>query len=494
MSSFIHELRLVTTPKDEKILNIIFELARFLYNAVLSEGLKRIKLIKESKKYTKAKKEKNYQLYNEINKFYDFSDYSLQKFAIKTKNRCNIKDHLDTHVCQKIATRAYLALDRFLKKRKGKPRYKSKNRFSSIEGKSNIAGLKFKNNKLYYKGLKLDVILDEKDLYNIQRHALDRKIKYCRLIRRKIKNKTVFFLQLVLEGYPLIKEKNKSKDASVGLDIGPSTIAVVGDKFAKLQAFCDQLIPYHLKQKNLQRKMDRSLRAMNKDNYNEDGTIKKKNLKSFKKSKKYLKNEKIITEIYRKLKTYRKRMHCKLANEVIRLGKHIKTEKLSFKGFQKLWGKTINFRAPSLFLNILSQKAENANGKIEYIDTKKTSLSQICHNCLKKEKKDLKTRWHRCKCGIEAQRDLYSAFLAKNTKDNILDISQMKINWPSAHRLLEQAILRLNQRAIGSNRLFSFGLNQSQSSSLVKDRSIISDAKDVVGVSREPLRACKYSC
>ncbi|NGX49932.1 MAG: hypothetical protein K940chlam5_01539, partial [Candidatus Anoxychlamydiales bacterium] len=47
--TFIHEFLLKTTPKQEKILNIILELARYLYNAVLGEGLKRIKLIKESK-------------------------------------------------------------------------------------------------------------------------------------------------------------------------------------------------------------------------------------------------------------------------------------------------------------------------------------------------------------------------------------------------------------------------------------------------------------
>ncbi len=493
-NTFIHELRLKTTPQKEKILNIIFELARYLYNAVLGEGLKRIKLIKESKKYAKAKKEKNYQLYNELNKFYDFSDYSMQSFAIKTKNKCNIKNHLDTHVCQKIATRAYLAIDKFLKKKGGKPRFKTKNRFSSIEGKSNIAGLKFKDNKLYYKGLKLDVILDEKDLYGIQKHALGKKVKFCRLIRKKIKNKNVFFVQLILEGEPLIKKKNRSKNAVVGMDIGLSTYAIIGDKISKLDAFCTNLEPYHLKQKNLQRKMDRSLRAMNKENYNEDGTIKKKNLKPFKKSKKYLKNQNILTEVYRKLKAYRKRLHGKLANEVIKLGKHIRTEKLSFKAFQKIWGRAINFRAPSSFLNILSRKAENAGGKIEYINTRKTALSQICHNCGSKKKKELKTRWHKCECGIKAQRDLYSAFLAKYVKNDILDISQAKKAWPSANRLLEQAISRLNQTAIGSKKLSSFGLNQSQSGSLVKDRSIISDAKDVVGFAREPLRACKNSC
>ncbi len=491
--TFIHEFQLKTTSKDEKRLNIILQLGRYLYNAVLGEGLKRLKLIKDSKLSTKAKKEKNYKLYNDLNKLYDFSDYSLQSFAIKTKNSCNIKTHLDTHVCQKIATRAYLALDKYLKRKGGKPRFKNENRFSSIEGKSNIAGLKFKNKKLYYKDLELDIILDKKDSYKVQEYALSKKVKYCRLIRKKIKNKNVFFVQLILEGESKIKEKNQSKNDVVGIDLGPSTYALFSDKRSKLSSFCNQLKPYHLKQKNLQRKMDRSLRSMNKENYKKDGTLKKK-LKIFIKSKKYIKYQNILTENYRKLKTYRKRLHGKLANEVIRLGKHIKTEKLSFKAFQKKWGRSIGFRAPSLFLSILNRKAENAGGKIEYINTRKTALSQICHNCGIKEKKSLKTRWHKCECKISAQRDLYSAFLARYVKNDTLDISQAKKAWPSANRLLEQAISRLNKTAIGSKRLSTFGLNQSQSGSLVKDRSIISDAKDVVGLFREPLRAYKNSC
>ncbi|NIM47598.1 MAG: transposase [Candidatus Aenigmarchaeota archaeon] len=480
--TFIHEFLLKTSPKEEKILLIILEFARFLYNAVLGEGLRRIKLIKESKLNAKAKKEKNYQIYNELNKFYNFSDYALQAFAIKTKNNCSIKNHLDTHVCQKIATRAYLALQRYLKKKAGKPRFKSKNRFFSIEGKSNIAGLKFKNNKLYYKGLELDIVLDEKDKYRLQEYALSKKVKYCRLIKKRIKNKNVFFLQLVLEGDPFIKEKNKSKDFVVGLDIGPSTYAVFSDEKAILNSFCSELTKFQIKKKNLQRKMNRSLKAMNPENYNEDGTI-KKILQPFKKSKKYLNHRNKLFETFRKLKTYRKRLHSKLANEVIKLGKRIRTEKLSFKGFQKLWGRSINFRAPSLFLSILNRKAENAGGSIDLINTRKTALSQTCHNCESKKKKELKQRWHECDCKIKAQRDLYSAFLARYVKEDTLDICQAKKAWPSANRLLEQAISRLKQTAIGSQKLSSFGLNQSQSGSLVKDRSIISDTLDVVGSS-----------
>ncbi len=44
--------------------------------------------------------------------------------------------------------------------------------------------------------------------------------------------------------------------------------------------------------------------------------------------------------------------------------------KSSFKAFQKIWGKSINFRASSLFLSILNCKAENAGGKIDFINTR----------------------------------------------------------------------------------------------------------------------------
>jgi hypothetical protein len=44
--------------------------------------------------------------------------------------------------------------------------------------------------------------------------------------------------------------------------------------------------------------------------------------------------------------------------------------------------------------------------------TRTTRLSQVGHHCGTVEKKPLSQRWHDCDCGIAAQRDLYSAFLA----------------------------------------------------------------------------------
>ena len=179
-----------------------------------------------------------------------------------------------------------------------------------------------------------------------------------------------------------------------------------------------------------------------------------------------------------------------LANEILRMGKIVKTEKLSYKGMQKLFGSSIGKRAPSTLIAKLRYKAENAGDELYEFSTYKTALSQKCI-CGNKQKKPLKQRWHKClACNIEVQRDLFSANLARYATNNSLDISQAQSAWAGVDTLLEQAISELNKTANGeSKKLASFGLNQRQSCSLVKEESTISDALDVVCISREPMRA-----
>ena len=148
-----------------------------------------------------------------------------------------------------------------------------------------------------------------------------------------------------------------------------------------------------------------------------------------------------------------------------------------------MFGKSIGFRGPSMFLSQLKYKAENAGIKFDEFSTFKTCLSQVCHNCDTKKKKPLSQRWHECDCNLQrVQRGLYSAFLARFVEDNHLNISHSKIAWPGAHPLLEQAMLRLNKIANGKTLIASFGLNkiQRQSDSLVKDRLSLNEAKNVV--------------
>lgn len=483
--SFIHELPIRHHPQTFETMNVRLEMGRILYNAVLNEGLKRCKLMKESKDWKKALKmdrsnERN-KLFQEIRRKFKFSDYDFQKVAIQIKNNCFIKDHLDTHVTQKIATRCFKAVDGYSRNKRGKPRFKKIGSISSLEGKSNAAGIRFKNNLVQWKKLKLIPIFSHDE---VEKHALKCKVKFCRLIRRKIKGKELYFLQLVLEGKPFVK--NSFPKEVVGLDIGPSTIAAVGQKEAFLKLFCEELEENRQKIKLLKRKLERSRRAMNPKNF-ENGSVKRGKL-IWSYSKSYMGTKEELSKIISTIKQQRKRAHGALSNKILSFGSHIKCEKLSYKGLQKRFGKSIAVRAPSLFLNILRRKAENAGGVVEEFSSKSTALSQFCHECEKKEKKKLSERWHNCSCGIRVQRDLYSAFLARNVKENKLDIREAKKAFPGVYPLLEQAMLRLNETAIGKQRLASFGLSQSQSGSFAKNRSGLDEVRDVVGIKSESFK------
>lgn len=182
----------------------------------------------------------------------------------------------------------------------------------------------------------------------------------------------------------------------------------------------------------------------------------------------------------------RKAAHGNLANKIFRVGSIIKTEKLSYKGWQKRFGRSVGFRAPGLFVEMLRRKAESAGGEVIEFNTRTTALSQTCH-CGHKKKKPLKERWHDCAaCGVKAQRDLYSAFLARFVENERLDATnQVKAAWlAGADVLLEQAASNLKQTVTGKHRLASFGLGQRQSGSPLEKESIQHKALDVVACAK----------
>jgi len=299
---------------------------------------------------------------------------------------------------------------------------------------------------------------------------------------------------------PFAKAKNPIGKAVVGIDMGPSTIAMVTDQKALLQAFCDEVASFDKTIKALQRKINRSMRATHSENYEPNRIIKNSNGKKqtkLGKSKqgtshwqysnrcKALKFQ--VREAHRKMACARNTAQRQLANQVIELGKTIKTEKLSYKAFQKLFGKSVGRRSPATFISKLRYKAENAGGAVIEFNTYSTALSQTCV-CGHKQKKPLKQRWHHCEqCGATAQRDLFSANLARYVHDNSLDTHQAQRAWSGVDTLLVQAVSKLNETAKGqSKRLSSFGLSQRQSGSSAKEKSTTDKALDDVGNCREP--------
>ena len=515
-STFIHELKLSTSPKQLNVLDSRLNIARQIYNACLGESLKRLYLMRCSKVYQKAlrlpktlsnkndkvvvNKQKNI-LFRQVRDKYAFNEYAIHKYLTRIYSKTWLTQHIDSLTAQKIASRAFSAVEQYAYKKRGKPRFKGKYRFSSLEGKNNKSGLRFIDGKVVWSvknsdKLILSPIYDKKDKHGLEANVLNSKTKYIRLIKRVIKGCPVWYVQLIQSGIPYIKAKHQPCNDVIGLDIGPSTIAVVSKTDAKLQAFCPDLQDSLQEIARLQKKLSRSLRITNKDNFAADKFVKNSNGNYVKKQGKIKQGPKFwfnstryknlrikIQEKQRKMVAGRKCAHGSLINSLLSQGNIINTEKLSYKNWQKLFGKSINFRAPGLFLEKLRHKAASAGGKVIEFNPRNTALSQMCH-CGNKQKKSLSERWHNCKvCGVKAQRDLYSAFLAMHVADNRLDTSQAKKAWPGAGILLERAVSNLNKTVSGKTCLASFGLGQRQNSSSAKEESMQNEALDAVACS-----------
>ena len=61
------------------------------------------------------------------------------------------------------------------------------------------------------------------------------EIAYCRLVRKIIRGKVKFYLQLVMKGIP--SQKRETAEGEVGLVIGISTLASVSDKEVMIEEF-----------------------------------------------------------------------------------------------------------------------------------------------------------------------------------------------------------------------------------------------------------------
>jgi len=361
--SFILEFALATSPHDEAELNARFEAARQLYNACLDEAKRRLELLRQSKEFQQIRRmpkaingksnQERTEAFKALNVRFGFREYDLHIYATTIRNSW-ISNHIDANTAQKIATRAFKAVQRIAFGQAKRVRFKGKGQLKSVEGKTNATGIRYNENTghVLWKGLNLKCIIDPDDKVVI--HGLSHRVKYCRIVKRIFNGKTRFFVQLVLEGKPY--QKFETPDKTVGLDIGPSTIAYVSDDNAVIERFCDELKNKQKEIRRLQRKLDRQRRANNPQNYNPDGTI-KLGKKTWHSSTRYKKTKRKLAELQRKLAAHRKTLHGNLANRILEQGKHVKTEKLSYaktkscvafcRAFQKNFGKSVKNRAPS---------------------------------------------------------------------------------------------------------------------------------------------------
>lgn len=223
---------------------------------------------------------------------------------------------------------------------------------------------------------------------------------------------------------------------TVGIDIGPTTIAVSGENIVsidKLAAKCDNI---EVEIQRLARKIDRSRRANNPDNFNEDGTVKRGVRLTWKKDKdckRYAALKREMAELHRRQAAIRKQQHIDRANELLKEGDTFIVENNQISGWmrraketkvsektgriqkKKRFGKSVANHAPSMFVTILENKVKSLGGEVVKVDTQ-NAASQYDFTNNSFEKHELNERSVTLSDGKKHQRDMLAAFNLQHLK------------------------------------------------------------------------------
>src|SRR5216684_2750517 len=147
--TFLLELPLQVNEGQAARLRGHLEAGRQFYNAILSEGQRRLRAMRAdpawqvARAIPRSQKQERHAAFLRLREHYGFSEYSLHE-AGKVLRISWLAVHLDAVLAQTLATRAYQALNRVCLGRAKRVRFKSRGRgLSSLENKRNDTGLRF---------------------------------------------------------------------------------------------------------------------------------------------------------------------------------------------------------------------------------------------------------------------------------------------------------------------------------------------------------------
>src|SRR5258708_27858560 len=236
------------------------------YNAVLSAGQRRLRRMRADPAWQAARaiprtrKQERRAAFSALRERYGFSEYAFHELA-KGLRVSWLAEHLNAVLAQTLASRAYRALNRVCLGKAKRVRFKSKSRgLASIENKRSDTGMRFVlqmqdqgrgQGLLLWHDDQLRALIDWDDPVVV--HGLAHEIKYARLVRRRASSPRAqgadregerYFVQLVLIGLPHHKPKHTVGTDTIGLDLGPQSLAIVPRQaHARLEPLCAQLRP-----------------------------------------------------------------------------------------------------------------------------------------------------------------------------------------------------------------------------------------------------------
>lgn len=258
---------------------------------------------------------------------------------------------------------------------------------------------------------------------------------YATLVPKLIRGKYRLYLHLTIEGKAMPKYDKHGNPrhiygkGAIGADIGTQTVAYTSDTEVGLKNLSERgnsIQTSERKERLLYRAMDRSRRATNPQNYNDDGTM-KKGRKIWKYSNHYkrlkAKHSELcrINAVNRQLAINEDANHLRSLGDTFvtepknasRLMRRTKETTVNSKGKfnrKKRFGKSIKNRCPSGFQTAVERKFKATGGT--YIEVPNNyRASQYDHTADDYIRKKLSDRLYKLRDGTEVQRDWYSSYL-----------------------------------------------------------------------------------
>lgn len=434
--SFVLTLKLNTSPEQDQWLAHAFWCGQQIYNVLVRHCRKQLwklildpeyrELLATRRKDSLSKKDKNRinQELADIRRGYGLSEYQLHAYVVVQQHR--YKKSIDSDVAQKIASSVWRSVEKYLFDNGKCIHFRKYDEFKSMEGKKNTSGMRFKDGRLHWRGQ----VIQPQIRTDYDRKALRSRVKYCRIQRKPVGVKYHYYLQLVLEGKPPVK--HPVGHGTAGLDIGISTAAIVAEDSCKLVVLGSDTKDRSAQIRRIQRAMDRSRRTTNPGNFLPDGTVRKG-------AQKWIRSKHYKRLQFRKKSLERRHVdainicHHRLVNEIVAKADTVYVEKMSFNGLarksksatkkadgrfrsRKRFGKSIKNHAPAAFLTILGNRIASGGGELIKINTVSFRASQYNHVTDDYVRKKLSCRGSFVD-GRYVQRDLYSAFLLRNSND-----------------------------------------------------------------------------
>jgi transposase len=245
-------------------------------------------------------------------------------------------------------------------------------------------------------------------------HLQDKRVVRVGIKREQVRGRDRYFALVCIEGAPYRNPQYlaRVRAGTVGLDVGPSLLAVVGeDESYKLDRAPRELLVQRklaaVVERRRQRAIDRSRRAMNPQAYDAQGRA----IRGKRPDKKSRRQERLEARSRQRARTARVNRQAdavQVARAVMRLGTTVVSESNSYRSWQAShYGKRMGFTAPGALMSRIAREAEFAGGGVIEIPTSaQCAPSQYCL-CGVKEKKPLGQRTHACPaCGLGLGVDL----------------------------------------------------------------------------------------